>query len=938
MADGSIVIDTKLDSTGLRKGLEKLQSTAKAGLTALGGIVTGFAGYAIKAGSDFEAAMSEVQAVSGATAEEMMLLTEKAKEMGASTKFSASESAAALNYMAMAGWKTEDMLGGLEGIMNLAAASGEDLATVSDIVTDALTAFGLQASDSARFADVLAKASSNSNTNVYMMGETFKYVAPLAGAMGYSIEDAAVAIGLMANAGIKGSEAGTALRATLTRLVKPPKDAADAMEKLGITVTSADGSMKPLRQTMQDLREAFAGLTAEEQAAMAASIAGQEAMSGLLAIVNASPADFEKLTMAIDDANGAAAEMAAIMNDNLQGSVTIFKSALEGIGITLYDSMEAPLRNIVSTATGYLNELNVALEKWGAGGFLAAWSNILGEMMNSLADSAPEMIAGATELLQTFLVTLDGNSDKIAKAGVQIVVALAKAAVETLPQLAEVGLKIMVSLAGYILDNLPKLVEVAYEILDTLALNIVNGVKRLLSAGVKIITDLASKLKAEVTTRVPEIGKQIVSGLINGIKAGGTQLKGFLKNWADGIVKQTKEFFGIHSPSVVFREQVGRMLGLGMKQGLESTEDLLIDTVETIGERLIDASLSTQEKLRLIELEQAKERTDSMRAYGIENIDALYNAFLEEEEAEIQKKQARLEEIELELQNSKNQKKLLAEQETLQNDIGLLEQFKSNYSATYEDMVSAYQKAYDTIMDKQSQLEEKLQAFGALYETMVDSEGNVTGDIKLADLQGQIDTITAYGNSLEALKAKGSVTQEFLDEILAMSVDDGLKYMQLLLDQTDEDFENYINLWKEKQKKSKEIAQKYYKDQFDILKRDFTDKIQKQMGLLPDQARKIGLDTAESLARGIRNNSGQVFSAIDAIISKLEEMEAAANAAQRAAEEAAGAQSDYAAASSYSVTHNSSTVNQSVSFYSNTPTPAETYRAVKQAGQELANL
>ena len=221
---------------------------------------------------------------------------------------------------------------------------------------------------------------------------------------------------------------------------------------------------------------------------------------------------------------------------------------------------------------------------------------------------------------------------------------------------------------------------------------------------------------------------------------------------------------------------------------------------------------------------------------------------------------------------------------------------------------------------------------------MVDSEGNVTGDIKLADLQGQIDTITAYGNSLEALKAKGSVTQEFLDEILAMSVDDGLKYMQLLLDQTDEDFENYINLWKEKQKKSKEIAQKYYKDQFDILKRDFTDKIQKQMGLLPDQARKIGLDTAESLARGIRNNSGQVFSAIDAIISKLEEMEAAANAAQRAAEEAAGAQSDYAAASSYSVTNNSSTVNQSVSFYSNTPTPAETYRAVKQAGQELANL
>ena len=216
--DGTLSFDTKIDSSGFQKGIQSIGSgTAKI----LGGAATGIAalgGAAIKVGSDFEAGMSQVQAISGASGEELEKLKEKAKEMGASTKFSATESAEALNYMAMAGWKTEDMLGGIEGIMNLAAASGEDLATTSDIVTDALTAFGMSASDSTHFADILAAASSNANTNVSMMGETFKYVAPLAGSLGYSAEDTATAIGLMANAGIKGSQAGTSLRSIMTRL------------------------------------------------------------------------------------------------------------------------------------------------------------------------------------------------------------------------------------------------------------------------------------------------------------------------------------------------------------------------------------------------------------------------------------------------------------------------------------------------------------------------------------------------------------------------------------------------------------------------------------------------------------------------------------------------------------------------------------------------
>lgn len=309
----------------------------KSPLVAAGVTISAGAGIAstVKTYAEFEAAMSQVKAISGATGEEFTQLTEKAKQMGATTKFTAAQSAEAFNYMAMAGWKASDMMSGIEGIMNLAAASGEDLGTTSDIVTDALTAFNLKASDSTHFADVLAQASANANTNVSKMGQTFQYVAPVAGAMGYSIEDTALAIGLMANAGIKGEKAGTALRSIFTRLADPPKDAAEAIEKLGLSITNADGSMRPLNDVMKDLRKSFAGLTQEQKVQIASQLAGQEAMSGLLALVNASEEDYNKLAEAIGNADGASKKMSDTMLDNLSGKWTLFQSALDGVKISL---------------------------------------------------------------------------------------------------------------------------------------------------------------------------------------------------------------------------------------------------------------------------------------------------------------------------------------------------------------------------------------------------------------------------------------------------------------------------------------------------------------------------------------------------------------------------------------------------------------------------
>jgi len=320
-----------------------------------------------EAGSNFESSMSNVAAISGATAHEMDQLASKAEEMGAKTKFSASEAADAFGYMAMAGWKTEDMLSGIEGIMNLAAASGSDLATTSDIVTDALTAMGYGAADAGKLADVMAAASSNANTNVEMMGATFQYAAPLVGALGYSMEDTAVAIGLMANAGIKGEKAGTALRSIFTRLSAPPKECAEAMEQLGISITNTDGTMKPFSEVIGSLRKGFDGLSEAEQTQIAKNLAGQEAMSGLLAIVNAAPEDFNKLTLAVDNSTGAAEKMANTMNDNVGGQITLLKSKIEGIMIKTFEKMSGSIRKAINTTSETLDNVDWDAFAEGAG-------------------------------------------------------------------------------------------------------------------------------------------------------------------------------------------------------------------------------------------------------------------------------------------------------------------------------------------------------------------------------------------------------------------------------------------------------------------------------------------------------------------------------------------------------------------------------------------
>lgn len=313
--------------------------------------LVGVGAVAAKIGMDFEAGMSKVAAISGATGSTLQALEDKARELGATTKFSATEVAEGFMYMSMAGWDAEKQLAGIDGVLNLAAASGEDLGLVSDIVTDALTALGMSADQTGRFVDVLAAATSKSNTNVAMLGESFKYAAPVAGALGYSAEDVSLALGLMANAGIKASNSGTALRSMMTNLASPTKAMNDAMNDLGISLSDNENNMKPLKQVLDELRVSLTGLDKDTQAAYAATIFGKEAMAGALAIVNASEEDYNNLADAINNSAGTAENMARVMSDNLAGRIKEMQSALEEVAISIYKAMQPALEKVVAIIT-----------------------------------------------------------------------------------------------------------------------------------------------------------------------------------------------------------------------------------------------------------------------------------------------------------------------------------------------------------------------------------------------------------------------------------------------------------------------------------------------------------------------------------------------------------------------------------------------------------
>lgn len=511
----------------------------------------------IETGKAFDSSMSNVRAISGATAEDMEKLSEKAEEMGATTKFTATEAADAMGYMAMAGWKTEEMLGGIDGIMNLAAASGAELATTSDIVTDSLTAFGQSAGKAARLADIMAAAAANSNTNVEMMGETFKYAASLAGSLGYSMEDTAIATGLMANSGIKATQAGTSLRAMMTRMAAPTKESATAMEALGITLDDGNGNMKSLMQVMQELRASFGDLKmsqadfsqeqnklnaalesgemdedefneAQEEliaraygaegamkAQYASMLAGKNGLSGFLAIVNASEEDFNKLTDSIYNSKDAAKSMAETMNDNLEGSLTLLSSAFDGFKKKLYDSFSAPLNdlvkqvtaNIMPALTGIIDGTPGAADKLADG-----ISNLFSNALKSAAKILPRAVDALGAVLDALGDAIVRQAPEATDAAVKLLEQILDGVLSALPSMVKGLGRIVRALAEGLGELVPHLAESIVDAIPDIMDAVFDALPDIIKALLRLTEKIAAKLP-ELVIRIAEYLPKLVQSV-----------------------------------------------------------------------------------------------------------------------------------------------------------------------------------------------------------------------------------------------------------------------------------------------------------------------------------------------------------------------------------------------------------------------------------------
>ena len=440
MADGKVVIETDLDSSGIEKGLKSLGSITAKGLkaatTTIAGTATALAGVstaAIKVGSDFEAQMSRVKAISGATGEVFDQLRQQAIDLGADTAFSASQAAQGMENLAAAGFETDEIMSAMPGMLDLAAASGEDLAASADIAASTLRGFGLEASEAGHVADVLAENANRTNSSVAETGEAMKYIAPLARAAGISMEETAAAIGIMANAGIQGSQAGTTLRGALSRLSKPTDIMQQAMDELGVSFYDSEGKMLSLAEQVGMLQSAMEGMTDEQKNNYLVTLYGQEALSGMLALINEGPDSLSSLTAAYEACDGSAKAAAETMQDNLKGAVEQLSGSAETLGIVFYDSVAENLKNAAQVATDSVNNITDAFNHGGLNEAISTAGDEFADLASDVASHAPDMVDAAAEFIESFASGVIRNKGELIDSAEEIAVSLGKGLAKILP-------------------------------------------------------------------------------------------------------------------------------------------------------------------------------------------------------------------------------------------------------------------------------------------------------------------------------------------------------------------------------------------------------------------------------------------------------------------------------------------------------------------------
>ena len=630
MADYSITGDTRLDTSGFTKGVSSMTVAAgnlisdltKTAATKLAGL----AKSSVSVGMNFDASMSQVAATMGKSVDEIDNLTKVAKEMGSTTKFTATQAADALNYLALAGYDADKAAEVLPSVLNLAAAGGMDLAYASDLVTDAMASLNIEANKQNvdDFGNKLAMAASKANANVSQLGEAILTVGGTAANLKGGTTELTTALGLLANVGIKSAEGGTHLRNIILSLQSPTDDAAKLMQKLGLQVYDAQGNMRGLNEILGDLNGALDGMTQGQKDSIINQLFNKTDLAAVNGLLAAQGEQWDTLAAQIDSADGAMGQMAETQIDNLQGAMTIMSSAFEGMQLAVYDELEPALTEAVKWGTDCISTLTSSLTEGGPEAMLAAAGEIISDLADSIAEqlpglmttgveiitqlaqnltdtmpamldtgaevlaalaqgiinATPALLTSATEIIAELMLYLGDHADEIMDAGMQLLESLIIGITDNLPQLITAAAGLIASFAAALISHLPKILECAAALMTTLVDGIFYSLENLAEAALACVAKLVGVWGGSMD-EWGHIGENIVSGLLNGIKGAWNSLTKWVSNGINGLVSGVKGLLGIHSPSKVFSE-IGLNICRGLAEGLTTNAPLAEDAAKQV--------------------------------------------------------------------------------------------------------------------------------------------------------------------------------------------------------------------------------------------------------------------------------------------------------------------------------------------------------------------
>lgn len=847
-----------------KQGITAMQVAVVAAARELGRALTEFVG----AGADFEEGMSQVAATMGMSPEEIAAgseafetLKQAAKDAGASTKFSATESAEALNYLALAGYDAEKASDALPAVLNLAAAGGLDLAYASDLATDAMAALGIEASQESltEFGDKMARTASKANTSVAQLGEATLTVGGTAKGLAGGVTELNTSLGVLANRGIKGAEGGTALRNIILSLSAPTDKAAKQMKALGLEVYDASGNLRPLNEVFKDLDSSMAQMTEGEKTAALNEMFNKVDLKSVQAMLAGCGEEFDTLAAAVSDSGGAMQDMADVQIDNLKGAVTIMKSSIGGFGIAVYEGIGGPLKQAAQTATQYVGQLTQAFEAGGFQGLVDEAGNILGQVMEGMVSALPDVLDGArqivlalvngiTNALPTLIPTAvdavltiaDGlldNIDQIVDAGIDLVFALADGLISALPRLVEKAPEIVGKLVSAIVTNAPKLLEAAGELIVKLVEGIKSGLSNLGHAAGEIVATVVMGI-GNLWNDLKEAGNNIVTGIWEGIKGMGAWLMEQVKGFFSGVVDGVKNFLGIHSPSTVFAE-LGGFTVEGFALGMENKKGKAIKTAEELSEAIYDAASGwVKDKKALDQLTigeeadfwEALKEVGGLGAEELKEIDQnLYKARKQEakEAADASAKASKdaytyskkwidnekfyhrlsaQEEVEAWERVVERHNLLADEQAEAEKNLYTARQnLMKEEQAAEQKIYDEQKKAFDEYEKAVQSRAKSLEGFAGLFDS-VEKKNDVSGRELLKNLRDQVKAFEGWQADMEALAGRG-ITGPLLDELRDMGPK-AADELHALLQLSDKQLDEYAELFAKKGQLAAEQAER----------------------------------------------------------------------------------------------------------------------------------